>query len=162
MRGRVLAGLFGGAVMATVLFAGAAGAEDPLSGAPQPGARGMALINCKVSDDRSLTDCRLIKESPPGAGFGAMALRMANLLRLSPQSTVDESGRITLPMLFKPSASGGADTAPDDSASPAPAAPEDGDSSPASDDNAPTTIQAMNGSAAPAVIADGPALARRA
>jgi TonB family protein len=136
MRARVLAGALGAAATVAAVFAGPAGAEGPAAGAAQPDGEGMAVINCKVTEDRSLTDCKLLKEAPPGSGFGAAALKMAGMFRLSPQSTVDASGRVTLPILFKP---GGADTAPDGSgvqdASPAqaPAAPDDGAAAPAAD-----------------------------
>lgn len=111
--GALTAGLSG--VIAAAALLGAARAQAPQQPEQRPDAPatpGLAVINCKVAEDRSLTDCRLLEESPPGAGFGEAALRMSHLMRLSPDSTADESGRVTLPILFRPP--------PDREAAPAP------------------------------------------
>jgi TonB family protein len=113
MRAHALVGGISGAVVMAALLAGAGRAEAPPAGAAdalRSGKPGLAVINCKVAGDRSLTDCKLIRESPPGSGFGAAALKMSRLMRLSPGSTADAGGRITLPILFRPSS--GEDSAP--------------------------------------------------
>ena len=39
---------------------------------------GSAQINCHVNEKRQLSDCRVAAETPPEAGFGEAALRMAS------------------------------------------------------------------------------------
>jgi TonB family protein len=116
------------AALTAPAVAGAEDASDSLAAmAAAQGAQGLAVINCHVTVERSLDDCKVLRESPPGSGFGTAALEMSSHFRLSPQSTTDAGGRVTLPMLFRSSpgenAGSGADTAPDSPAAPAPAAP---------------------------------------
>ncbi|MFC5372944.1 hypothetical protein ACFPIF_10290 [Brevundimonas faecalis] len=38
---------------------------------------GSVVVNCAVGEDRGLTDCRVVSETPEGRGYGAMALAIA-------------------------------------------------------------------------------------
>lgn len=49
---------------------------------------GSAKVNCAVAPNGSLSDCRVVDESPAGAGFGQAVLRAARSGRLAPR-TVD-------------------------------------------------------------------------
>jgi hypothetical protein len=52
------------------------------------GGNGQAVMNCLVARMGALHDCMVVYQSPPGKGFGAMALRFQGFLRLKP-ATVD-------------------------------------------------------------------------
>ena len=112
MRKRVLAGAILGAAMA-VLFAGAAGAEDPPAMAPAGAPKGLAIINCRLAGDLSLSDCKVTGEAPAGIGLGAMALQMSHILKAPPSISADPSGRVTLPLMFQPGAPPDGDDAGD-------------------------------------------------
>jgi TonB family protein len=45
------------------------------------GRGGLAYMRCKVQPDRSLSDCKVIKETPPALGFGAALLGLAPKFR---------------------------------------------------------------------------------
>jgi TonB family protein len=45
---------------------------------------GAASIKCIVDTDGKLQDCQIVKESPPGFGFGAAALRLAPDFKMKP------------------------------------------------------------------------------
>ena len=43
---------------------------------------GEALVRCIVGTDLRLSDCRVVRETPSGQGFGEATIRVAMLLRL--------------------------------------------------------------------------------
>lgn len=45
--------------------------------------RGIVELSCVVNPDGSLTACRIVREDPPGAGFGEAALQAAARARVS-------------------------------------------------------------------------------
>ncbi|MET4684888.1 energy transducer TonB [Brevundimonas faecalis] len=65
--------------------------------------QGAATVSCKFSGNGSLSDCRIVDETPAGAGFGQAVLRAARSGRLSPR-TVDGTpteSRVTFTTDFK-------------------------------------------------------------
>lgn len=44
---------------------------------------GAATINCAIGEDRKLTDCRVVSETPEGMGYGSQALASAANARVS-------------------------------------------------------------------------------
>jgi protein TonB len=44
---------------------------------------GEAVLDCAVGEDKMLSSCQIVEESPAGYGFGESALAMACLWRLS-------------------------------------------------------------------------------
>lgn len=53
--------------------------------AARQGVNGRARLNCEVSSEGSLRGCVVFDESPLGMGFGAAALTLTPLFRMSPQ-----------------------------------------------------------------------------
>jgi hypothetical protein len=47
-------------------------------------------MNCLVAQMGALHDCMVVYQSPPGKGFGAMALRFQGFLRLKPATVGDK------------------------------------------------------------------------
>lgn len=85
-------------------------ATDLSSVYPRTAARkrlaGEALVRCTVSDDRRLSDCRVVNETPSGQGFGEAALRLATVIKLKETTRTGEptAGRSFLfPLKFQPS-----------------------------------------------------------
>ncbi len=65
---------------------------------------GAATIECKVSTEGVLGDCRVIAESPSGEGFGGSALRLAKYFIMAPSLKGGQSvggGVVTIPMHFR-------------------------------------------------------------
>lgn len=72
--------------------------------AQRAGLEGSATISCAVAQSGSLQACRLVAESPPGAGFGAAALQMAPLFHMRPMSVDGHpvaGGAISIPIRFR-------------------------------------------------------------
>lgn len=68
------------------------------------GLEGRAVLECRVSVAGRLKDCRVYTETPPGAGFGEAALRLAPLIVARPGTIngapiVDEPVRV--PIAFR-------------------------------------------------------------
>lgn len=65
---------------------------------------GRATITCEVPAGGFLTQCRVVRESPGGYGFGEAALSLGPLFRMSPK-LVDgkpvEGGMVTIPIVFE-------------------------------------------------------------
>jgi hypothetical protein len=62
---------------------------------------GVGSVDCAVAHSGGLTDCHVIKEDPPGVGFGDAALAIASLMIMSPwtqQGTPVDGARINLPI----------------------------------------------------------------
>ncbi|HEX8231770.1 MAG TPA: TonB family protein [Caulobacteraceae bacterium] len=66
---------------------------------------GEAAMRCQVEAGGALGGCRIVRESPPGEGFGLAVLALAPKFRLKP-ATADGSpaagGVITIPLRFTP------------------------------------------------------------
>ena len=67
---------------------------------------GLVTLSCLTQPNGSLAECRIVSETPRGAGFGAAALESARAARLSPATVrgaargarVDFTVRFTLPV----------------------------------------------------------------
>jgi hypothetical protein len=46
--------------------------------------RGRGVVECRVTHEGSLADCRVISEDPEGLGFGEAALKVAGLMAMNP------------------------------------------------------------------------------
>lgn len=68
------------------------------------GQGGSALVTCKVTIEGTLVDCKVVKETPAGLGFGPAALMLTPSFLMSPQK-VDgvpvPGARVTIPINFK-------------------------------------------------------------
>ena len=68
--------------------------------------QGSAKVDCRVTHDGLLNDCRIVQESPTGLGFGDAALKVAGIMKMNPwtaQGAPVDGARITLPVtLVKP------------------------------------------------------------
>lgn len=65
---------------------------------------GTGLMQCRVNIDGTLTGCRVLRQSPQGAGFGEAMLQMAPLFRMKPQTRdgAPVAGAVVrIPMMFK-------------------------------------------------------------
>jgi TonB family protein len=64
---------------------------------------GRAVISCQVNAAGALTDCKVIAETPTGAGFGEAAIRMSDLFKMRPQTKdghAVDGGTVRIPMNF--------------------------------------------------------------
>lgn len=81
-------------------------AEAWPAAAKQAGTSGKVLMDCLLTYDGGLKDCRVISETPAGMGFGPAALGLTRLYQLQPvvdgQSATD--GRIIVPVRFQAAA----------------------------------------------------------
>ncbi|HWE47978.1 MAG TPA: energy transducer TonB [Caulobacteraceae bacterium] len=51
------------------------------------GSGGYASMTCVVRDDGTLSDCRVVGETPPGRGFGSAALQLVPKYRMKPEDS---------------------------------------------------------------------------
>jgi protein TonB len=49
---------------------------------------GRAVVRCDISQDRTLQNCRIVEESPPGLRFGDATIRVAARMRVKPEVAV--------------------------------------------------------------------------
>ena len=70
------------------------------SGAPAK-LQGQVRLGCQATADGSLSDCRVISETPADQGLGAAALKLAPTLKLKPAAAGETSPRaVTIPFRF--------------------------------------------------------------
>lgn len=71
--------------------------------AQREGMNGRAVIDCVVTVDGHLDNCKTVSEAPPDYGFGDAALKLAHLFKMKP-TTADGTpvggARITIPIRF--------------------------------------------------------------
>ncbi len=66
---------------------------DPAARPPTP-TQGVVMLNCAVADGK-LSDCRVVREDPPGRGIGGEAAAFANKVSADPKTTAGaKDGRI--------------------------------------------------------------------
>lgn len=68
---------------------------------PPPDHQGKALIDCRVTRQGWLRECRVVSESPANANVGAFALKLAKGYHVQPDDRRIKGGRIRVPMQFK-------------------------------------------------------------
>ena len=84
-------------------------ASMPLSFYPARAQRmevdGDTVLDCNVTDEGRLDDCRLVSETPAGYGFGEAALKVSRIWRMKPASDAAGNpvpgGRITIPLKWR-------------------------------------------------------------
>lgn len=62
-----------------------------LKAAQPAGKSGRVVVECTVATDANVKDCRLLEESPLGAGLGEAAMKLTSLFRVSPM--LDKAGK---------------------------------------------------------------------
>jgi protein TonB len=65
---------------------------------------GFATIRCEVTAEGGLSGCAVIREGPPGEGFGEAALKMAPLFKMRPQTKDGRpvgGGVVMIPIQFR-------------------------------------------------------------
>lgn len=72
-----------------------------LAATPPADHQGKALIDCRVTRQGWLRDCKVVSESPANANVGAFALKLAKGYHVQPDDRRIRGGRIRVPMQFK-------------------------------------------------------------
>ena len=78
------------------------------------GVEGQVQIECRVVADETLADCRVVKEDPPGQGFGEAALSVQGVIRMHPKmvdGVATSEGKVVIPLHFKVASPTGGDGA---------------------------------------------------
>ena len=70
--------------------------------AEAPAREGRVVLNCAIPPNGPLTDCRVVSETPRGAGFGAAALAGAQRARRDPDIAGGDGARVTFTVRFTP------------------------------------------------------------
>ena len=68
------------------------------------GVDGHSSMECMVKNDGTLTDCRVISETPPGMGFGMAELRLASRFKMRPKTSDGHSvfgAKVVIPITWK-------------------------------------------------------------
>jgi protein TonB len=79
----------------------AAPALFPESAAKAGYKTGIATVECEVTHTGALTGCSVVRENPPGYGFGKSALAVASVMVMNPwtqQGTPVDGARVRLPV----------------------------------------------------------------
>ena len=66
---------------------------------------GHVVMSCQVGASGSMTDCSIVSETPPDAAFGAAAIKLAPLFKLTPTTPSGKSvvgASIMIPLTFQP------------------------------------------------------------
>lgn len=87
-------------VVASLFGLGAAGCASQ-SRPSEVAGEGWAKVNCAVAPNGGLSDCRVVKEHPEGAGFGEAALKAAASGRLAPRSVNNVGARVEFTTRFR-------------------------------------------------------------
>ncbi len=72
--------------------------------ARQQHVEGTVILTCKVTATGDLQNCAVVKETPPGAGFGKAALALAPKYRMNPKAADGssmEGAQVALPVRFQ-------------------------------------------------------------
>ena len=65
---------------------------------------GTAVMQCQVGQSGALSACAIVREGPPGLGFGNAVLQMAPLFRMKPMSVGGKpvaGGIVRIPVKFR-------------------------------------------------------------
>lgn len=76
--------------------------EGPFPILPRPSGR--VVLDCAVTIDGHLRDCRISEESPAGVGLGKEALKLGKVFKLEPKTKSGRSVgglRIRIPIVFR-------------------------------------------------------------
>jgi len=69
------------------------------------GVGGSATISCKLTAEGRLSNCAVLEETPPNAGFGAAAVSLAPDFRMTPTGAGGKSVEgvtMVIPLHFQP------------------------------------------------------------
>ena len=70
----------------------------------EAGVSGRAIVECTVTGEGTLTDCKVVEETPPGYGFGQATIRAAAKFRMRPRAidgTAVAGRRVRVPLVWR-------------------------------------------------------------